>query len=148
MSKDLTNKTEQLTPMQEANMLAASEQGLLRQVANERKAPPGSVQAQIDEIAPLHQQRMEKLMVLADAIESISIDEDGSLHLKTKNHLVIESEGHQVFHSKDGQVVLKHQKIHLNPPTTVVSDTDEYVKQIESDIEEQITRTNEDCDCE
>lgn len=63
--------------------------------------------------------QLAKLLPLADALEKVEVLEDGSLYLKTKKHLIIDSEGHQVFHSKEGQIVIKGTTTHLQPTTQI-----------------------------
>ena len=85
----------------------------------------------------LHPTRTKKLNALADAIDKIEVLDDGSLYIKTINHLIIESEGNQVMYSKNGEIVIKSKILHLNPGTPIydIKDTTEYIDRIHVDAD-------------
>ena len=57
----------------------------------------------------------DKLLTLASSIDNIVSTEDGSLYIKYKNNLVISSDGSNIIHSKNGDIVIKSNFLHLNP---------------------------------
>jgi len=92
--------------------------------------------------------RQTKLNMLADAIEAIEVLEDGSLYLKTKNHLIIESTGNQIMYSKEGEIVVKSKMLHLNPTTPIndIRDSADYIKCIKVDAETLMTNQIKKCE--
>jgi len=86
--------------------------------------------------------RQEKLNALADALEKVEVLEDGSLYLKTKSHLVIESVGNQVMYSEEGDIVLKGKMTHLQPVTPIKNarDSQQFVDRMRVKAEELKTQ--------
>ena len=92
--------------------------------------------------------RDAKLNALADAIDAIEVLDDGSLYVKTKSHLIIESAGNQVLYS-DGDIVIKSKLLHLNPVTPINGSHsgDEYVARVREDTDDIDTTKAVDCGC-
>nr|DAR73796.1 MAG TPA: hypothetical protein [Caudoviricetes sp.] len=69
---------------------------------------------------------LQKLATLANAIEFCKVDDSGSTHVKFKNNVLLEANGHIVTYTDKGCIVNKAEMIHLNP----MLDSDEGKKQI------------------
>jgi len=112
-------------------------------MANDYPALTPVQKSDIDKLAI----RDAKLNALADAIDAIEVLDDGSLYLKTKNHLIIESSGNQIMYSS-GDIVLKSQLLHLNPTTPINDsrDGEEYVKRVRVDAADFNTTEIASCD--
>ena len=63
----------------------------------------------------LKEERAIKLCMLADAIESIAVTDDGSIKLSFRNNVVVTSNGHQVYYTPDGMIIHQAEHLHLNP---------------------------------
>jgi len=58
---------------------------------------------------------LAKLDKLAEAIEEIEVMDDGSLYVKYKNHLVVNTNGSNYTYSKNGNNLIMANILHLNP---------------------------------
>jgi len=58
---------------------------------------------------------VEKLIMLADSIDAIAVNDQGSVHVKFKKHVVLESPGHMVRYTPNGAIVDKAKMLSLNP---------------------------------
>ena len=63
----------------------------------------------------LKEERATKLCMLADAIESIAITDDGSIKLSFRNNVIVTSNGHQVYYAPDNMIVHQCKHFHMNP---------------------------------
>lgn len=61
------------------------------------------------------QSREDKLNLLLDSIECIKTNENGSMYIKFKEHVVIETGGSLVKFSMAGDIIDSAKTIHLNP---------------------------------
>lgn len=90
--------------------------------------------------------RTKKLNAFADAFEVVEVLSDGSLYMKTKSHLIIESEGNQIFYSKEGEIVIKAPMLHLNPSTPIHDqrNASDFVDRIRIDATELLSQNSAD----
>ncbi len=65
------------------------------------------------------EEKLDKVLHFADifekCVESVTTNPDGQLYLKLKDNLIIETEGSQLFYTRDGIIVLQSNTLHFNP---------------------------------
>lgn len=67
------------------------------------------------EVPAIKQSREDKLNMLLDSIDSVRTNEDGSVYIKFKEHVVIETKGSLIRFSTEGDIIDSAKMIHLNP---------------------------------
>jgi len=82
-----------------------------------------------------------KLNVLANAINNVVIDENGSLYIEYKNHIVTNVNGGIITTSKDIHVVNSECTLHINP---VDFNIDSITNNVETVVLEKKERLLED----
>ncbi|MBC8427289.1 MAG: hypothetical protein H8D97_00205 [Proteobacteria bacterium] len=55
-------------------------------------------------------------------IDSINIGNNGECHIKFKSDLVLETEGSQIFYTKNGRTAIQAKTLHLNPKTNGIEE--------------------------
>lgn len=79
----------------------------------------------------------EKLEILLDAIDSITVDPNTNMvHIKTSRNIAVENDGHMVVINK-GHQVLMSKAIHLNPS---INFDDKNMDELEPRLEEAIQK--------
>ena len=76
---------------------------------------PDNVPLDVVAARMLKEERATKLCMLADAIENIAIADDGSIKLSFRNHVIVTSNGHQVYYTPNGMIIHQAEHLHLNP---------------------------------
>ena len=67
------------------------------------------------EVPAITQSKEDKLNMLLDSIDSVRTNEDGSVYIKFKEHVIIETKGSFIKFSTEGDIIDSAKMIHLNP---------------------------------
>ena len=76
---------------------------------------PDNVPLDVVAARMLKEERATKLCMLADAIESIAVTDDGSIKLAFRNNVIVTSNGHQVYYAPDNMIIHQAKHTHINP---------------------------------
>lgn len=67
----------------------------------------------------VNENKFEKMIKLMDAIEDIKVNENNDIMLEFKNSVVIKSNGHQIYYTKEGRIISSASMISDNPEFNV-----------------------------
>lgn len=59
--------------------------------------------------------KFEKMIKLMDVIEDVKVNNENDVMIEFKNSLVIKTNGHQVYYTKDGRIISSASMISDNP---------------------------------
>ena len=63
----------------------------------------------------INDNKFEKMIKLMDAIEDIKINNENDVMIEFKNSMVIKTNGHQVYYTKEGRIISSASMISDNP---------------------------------
>jgi hypothetical protein len=74
-------------------------------------------------LAKFEKKSLKKIVnIFNKVIDSVNVGPNGECHIKFKSDFVFETEGSQIFYTKNGRTAIQAKTLHLNPKTVGMQD--------------------------